>query len=125
MGYIMGSLKIGFVSLLVLVLVSCGDKVNVSSDFDGDFIISEDSLILLLKDIHIVDAAAKQNVLPNNSNNQVKYKQYKAVLEKHQISRARFDSTIVMYTRHGEKFDALYEKVVEKLTEEEKELDGN
>ena len=82
-------------------------------------IIQEDSLILLLKDIHILDAAAKQNLIPSNSNNLNKYKQYKAVLDKHQVSKMRFDSTINLYSIHGKKFDIIYEKVIQKLVEEE------
>lgn len=110
----------GIPLLLALFFISCGEVKKDSSAFRGDFIIQEDSLIQIIKDIHLVDAAAKQNLIENNVSNYVKYKQYKAVFEMHHISKTRFDSTISLYTRNSEKFDELYDKVIQSLEEEEK-----
>lgn len=115
----MSLLKVCLVAVTVMLMISCGSDNNSSQDFDRAIIISEDSLVALLKDIHIVDAAAKQNVIPGNSNNHVKYGEYKMVLKKHEISKMRFDSTIDLYTRNGKKFDALYERVIKELKEME------
>jgi hypothetical protein len=86
---------------LTLLLASCGSPNDRGSDFESDLVIQEDSLILILKDLHLMDAAAKQNVIPNNSNTHLKYQEYKAILEKYKVSRTRFDSTIHVYSLHG------------------------
>jgi hypothetical protein len=111
--------KLVLLLTIVIITSSCGGHKNTDHLFNQDVIIQEDSLISIIKDIHIMDAAAKQNLIPNNSTNINKYKQYKTVLEKHQVSKMRFDSTINLYTKHGEKFDELYDKVIQKLVEEE------
>jgi uncharacterized GH25 family protein len=111
-----------FSVVLSFFLISCGGSKNNDLAFDHQLIIPEDSLILIIMDMHIMDAAAKQNVVPNNIVNLQKYKQYKAVFEKHSISKTRFDSTLFLYTRNGEKYDELYEKVIERLTVEEEAL---
>ena len=105
------------ISTLVFVLffVSCGGSQSSGLGFDNTLIIPEDSLISIIMDIHIVDAAAKQNTIPNNGNNLMKYKEYKAVFEKHGISKTRFDSTINLYTKNGKKYDEFYDKVIKKL----------
>jgi len=115
------TMRMTFIFLgLTLLLSSCGVENDGVTAFDSDLVIQEDSLILILKDIHLMDAAAKQNVIPNNSKILFKHQQYKAVLEKHGVSRTRFDTTIHVYTQHGEIFDELYDKLIEKILEEEK-----
>lgn len=87
------------------------------------YIIQEDSLIAILKEIHIVDAAAKQNFIPNNADNYNKYREYKFVLEKYKISKARFDSTISFYASYAEEFEEIYTKLITEMKEDEKEFD--
>ena len=83
-------------------------------------VLKEDSLILVLKDIHIIDAAAKQNFIPNNADNYNKYREYKFVLEKYNVSRARFDSTISFYSSHPKEFEEIYTKIIEELKSEDR-----
>lgn len=109
--------------MLLLGLVSCGEGEQVNPAFESKIIIPQDTLILVLKDLHIVDAAAKQNLILNNAINVYKYQEYKAVLEKYELSKARFDSTINLYTQHGKQLDELYEKVIETLVQEEQMFD--
>jgi hypothetical protein len=111
--------KIAAICGFIFVLCACGGNFKGKQDFGRDIIIAEDSLVLIIKDMHIMDAAAKQNLAPNNSDNQAKYEQYKAVFDKHHVSKMRFDSTINLYTKHGKKFDALYDKVIDVLEKEE------
>jgi len=49
---------------------------------------------------------------------------YKALFEKHQISREEFDYSFKYYTDHPEKLEEVYEKMLEKLSELEAEV-GN
>lgn len=109
-----------FYILLFILLVSCQEN----KDFVvPKSVIQEDTLMLVLKEIHILDAAAKQNFIPNNADNYNKYREYKYVLEKHKISYARFDSTLSFYAHHGKEFEELYNKLIADLKEEEKKLE--
>ena len=81
-----------------------------------------DSLIAVLVDLHLTDASSKQNFFPNNNHTPEQYKQYKAILQLHQISKNRFDSTIHYYCGHGERFEELYNQVIADLEQKEKEL---
>jgi len=105
--------------VFVLFLASCGGSESSGLGFDTALIIPEDSLISIITDIHIVDAAAKQNIIPNNGNNLMKYKEYKAIFEKYGVSKTRFDSTINWYTRNDKKFDKIYDKIIENLVKME------
>ena len=47
---------------------------------------------------------------------------YAQVLEKHGITQAQFDSSLVWYTAHPKLFDKIYPKVVAQLKEEEEQF---
>lgn len=98
----------------VLVLQSCGSSEEEQA-FARTDIIQRDSLLNLLVDLHLTDAAAKQGVFENNANNYTKYRHFKGVLELHEISKARFDSTLTVYTRYPQQFESLYYEVIERL----------
>lgn len=100
-----------------IALSSCGSDKTLATE--SSYIIRQDTLVQILKDIHLVDAAAKQNFLPNNADNYNKYKEYKAVLELHKVSKARFDSTISYYSLQNNKYNKLYETVILELKKEE------
>lgn len=74
-------------------------------------LIPEDKLVPLLADFHIVDAAAKKNLIRNNAVNKVKHEQYLGVLELHGFTKAEFDSTIEFHTHQPGEFKLIYEKV--------------
>lgn len=44
---------------------------------------------------------------------------YAEVLEKHGVTQAQFDSSLVWYTAHPQLFDKIYPKVIDKLEKEE------
>ncbi|MBO7502469.1 MAG: DUF4296 domain-containing protein [Bacteroidales bacterium] len=50
----------------------------------------------------------------------VKY--YGAVLDKHGITQAQFDSSLVWYTDHPQMFDKIYPHIIQRLEAEQKEL---
>lgn len=106
--------------LLFVLLISCQEN----KDFVvPKGVIQEDTLMMVLRDIHILDAAAKQNFIPNNADNYNKYREYKFVLEKHKITFERFDSTLSFYTNHAKKFEELYDKLIADFKAEEKEFE--
>lgn len=49
-------------------------------------------------------------------------KYYSAVLEKHGVTQAQFDSSLVWYTDHPQTFDKIYPHIIRRLEAEQKEL---
>ena len=100
-------MKIFWIPILIIAFLACGEhKKEAPSN-----LISEDALIALLADFHLMDAAAKQNIITNNHKTLVKHKQYLGVLKKHGFSRAQFDSTIQYNIQYPEVFKKLYDDV--------------
>lgn len=100
------------------LLISCGSGEEKAERLPNkEWLIPEDSLVNLLYDIHLIDAASKQNFFPNNAHNYYKYSQYKTVLNNHHITKERFDSTIHLYSGNGIRFEQLYDKVIAKIAE--------
>tara|TARA_B100000795_G_C22796023_1_gene439356 strand:- start:1269 stop:1634 length:366 start_codon:yes stop_codon:yes gene_type:complete len=117
-------IKLIWISTFCTFIVSCNTKeTTVSSN-----IIPEDRLVALLADFHLMDAAAKQNIVTNNHNTLVKHKQYLGVLKLHGFSKEQFDSTISFHVKDPANFKKIYEEVAiylklekEKLEKEKKE----
>lgn len=72
----------------------------------------------LLVDLHKTDALLQINGLYNASTED-KAIYYAQVLEKHGLTQAEFDSSLVWYTAHPQLFDKIYPKVLAELKEEE------
>lgn len=72
----------------------------------------------LLVDLHKTDALLQINGLYNASSED-KGLYYAQVLEKHGVTQAEFDSSLVWYTAHPQLFDKIYPKVLNDLKAEE------
>ena len=75
----------------------------------------------VLVDLHKTDAMLQLNGM-RNSDTETKNIYYAQVLEKHGITQAEFDSSLVWYTAHPRLFDKIYPKVMAKLDAEEAEF---
>lgn len=74
----------------------------------------------VLVDLHKTDAMLQLNGVRYNEESKRIY--YAQVLEKHDITQAQFDSSLVWYTAHPKLFDKIYPKVIAKLEAEEAEF---
>ena len=106
--------------ILCLILLSCGaPKTKIPQD-----ILSENSFIDLLKDIHL--AEAKFELLKTkgmeNAKNELAHN-YSAIYETHQITAYDFDKTIDYYAQHPEQLEKIYTRVLEQLTKDRTILD--
>jgi len=113
-------MKSFWMSTLFVLLLGCNsEEITPSSN-----IIPEDKLVVLLADFHLMDAAAKQNIVTNNYKKLVKHKQYLGVLKLHGFSKAQFDSTISFHVQHPANFKKIYEEVATFLKLEKEKLEG-
>ena len=71
----------------------------------------------VLHDIHYTEAVL-QVAGYNYGHDEAVAKYYQQVLDKHGITQAQFDSSIVWYTDHPQRFDKIYPRVVKDLEAE-------
>ena len=94
-----------------MAMVSC--KPTVPSRY-----IQPDDMEDLLYDLHIAQAMANE---AGRSEGDLGYKQnlyFAAVLEKHGVTKAEFDSSLIYYYIRADRFDDMYKHVVERLSNE-------
>ncbi len=72
----------------------------------------------VLVDIHTLDGIFTTDEY-RDVNMDEKNKYYEAVLRDHKIDQAQFDSSIVWYSRDPKKFEKIYVRVIDRLTNEE------
>ncbi len=99
-----------FYILLILFSIACSPKEETNN-----YVIEKEKLINILYYMHVIDASSKQGVIDNNRNNLVKHRQYKGILIKYDVDRARFDSTMSYYTKRPDQMKVIYEKVEAKI----------
>lgn len=100
-----------FLSVTVLLLVSCKPQVP------GQYL-SPSEMEDVLYDYHLAQGIAEaKRATPEE---QTAY--YAAVLRKHDVTQASFDSSMVYYTRHTDMLHDIYEKLVDRFKDEDRSL---
>ena len=102
------SRKLNRILLVGGLAVLCSCKPSIPRD-----VIDPDDMEDILYDYHLADAAANLN---NDSTRFYNARLYQlAVLKKHGVTEAQFDSSMVYYTRHTEKLYAIYEQLAKRI----------
>ena len=97
-------------ALLLIVFTACQKKQSIT----GDEFIEREVLVDLLADIDLADGL---------SNDRKFHRRYDVdsidvltpILEKHQVTRQKFDTTMYVYSRHPDLLDQVYSDVLIKL----------
>ena len=106
--------------ILCLILLSCGDtKTEIPKD-----ILSENSFISLLKDIHLAEAKFELHKTKGmgNAKNELAHN-YSTIYGTHEITLDDFDKTLDYYAQHPEQLEKIYTRVLEQLTKDRTILD--
>lgn len=103
-----------------LLILLCISAVLVSCRPRG--ILSSNEMRKLLVDLHQTDAMMQVAGLKYTDQEQ-KEIYYAQVMERHGVTQAEFDSSLVWYTAHPQLFDKIYPKVMADLGTKEKEID--
>ena len=101
-----------FVILPILMLLSCSHR--------PDYVIGEKAMEDLLVDIHKSEAVIESNYNIYN-NNADKKKLREAVFLRHGVTQEQFDTTLVWYGHHIDKYMEIYDRVIERLKAENEE----
>jgi hypothetical protein len=99
-----------FLIILTLLLSGCAKKEQIK----GRVFLDREVFVDMLVDIHLVDGV---------TNDRKFQRQYDVdeidlltpILEKYQVSRSMFDTTLAEYSRHPDLFDQVYSDVLIKL----------
>jgi len=100
-----------FLMGLILFFFGCSNNNPVPKD-----IIPEDSLIRIIVDMHLADAILIEPSVQQKQMVINKSKFYNAVLNKHAVTKDKFQESLNYYSDNLEKFDSIYERVIEELT---------
>ena len=83
----------------------------------GEGILSSRQMVDVLTDMHKMDGMMQvKGVQKINKEDEAAY--YAMVLASHDVTRAQFDSSLVWYTMHPQRFNKLYPRVIKKLEAE-------
>ena len=82
-----------------------------------DGVLSSNKMVIVMTDLHRLDGVLQvKSYLHGQKDEEAAY--YDAVLSKHGVTRAEFDSSLVWYTHHPQRFNKLYPRVLKNLQEE-------
>src|SRR5258706_11809173 len=105
-----------FLSSVVVFFIGCSKPREAVPDK----LISPDSMVSILVDIHLAEAAV--NITRINDLQSFKAQQlYPAIFKSHQTDSTIFHSSFDYYLKHPEKLEAIYEKVLDELSKRESE----
>jgi len=89
----------------------------------GREFIEKEVLVDVLVDIHLVDGITNDRKFYRRFTDADSIDVLGPILEKHQVNRQMFDTTLLVYTRHPELFDEVYNDVLSRLNMMLDELD--
>lgn len=99
-----------FLIVISILITGCSKKEHIS----GKEFVEREVLVDMLVDIHLIDGI---------TNDRKFHRKYEVdeidlltpILEKYEVSRAMFDTTLAEYSRYPELFDQVYNEVLIKL----------
>ena len=96
--------------LLVMTFTACQKQKSIT----GKEFMEREVLVEVLVDIHLVDGVTNDRKF-HRKYNVDSIDVLSPILEKHQVSRQMFDTTMFVYTRNPELLDQVYNDVLIKL----------
>ena len=84
-------------------------------------VLNQSEMTEVLTDMHLVDGSYAVQGLGSDQNID-KSVYYTAVLNKHGVTQAEFDSSLVWYTKNPKKFEKIYNEVLVQLTNRDKDV---
>jgi len=104
-----------FAILILFILPSCMEPVEQKPSY----ILSEDSMVRIMIDIHLLEAATAQKSLPRDSSILVYLLYEKDLFKKYGINDSIYKKNLDYYSSHPTYMLAVYEKVVDSLSWQE------
>ncbi|MDD4553125.1 MAG: DUF4296 domain-containing protein [Bacteroidales bacterium] len=116
-----------FLGFLVFIATFCScsghrDEVASSQAISADSVIEPAKMVLILSDVHVVEAALvmERNEGIQKTDNSAFY--YRKIFEKYHITRNRYDQSLAYYRQDPEFFSNMYGEVIRNLEERQNRL---
>jgi hypothetical protein len=110
--------------LLALLLAGCtgGSMQNEGVLAAPDSLISEPVMVLILSDVHTIEAALQIRRNRGGETLRESAFYYAGLFQKYRISRQRYQQNLEYYRQDPDRFSKLYDKVNQELTRREKQF---
>ena len=106
--------------MVLFFLSSCTQKVdNILTPPDD--LIPRDEMVDIIVDMHIYDAIMVTNQKKSKKPHESKYYFYKSVMEKHNITKEKFERNFEYYHQDIDVMDEIYADVITKLSKMQSE----
>lgn len=103
--------------IILMFMVSCSEKVNPKeqeTDTRPNWVLEEDKMVDIIVDLRLADAAVYIN---SNTPPRDKAKDWAFIMKKYGIQDSVFRKSHDYYAEHPDEAVAIYEKVIDKLSE--------
>ena len=115
--------NISVIPAIIILLGGCTEKVQTKA-IPPDDLIPREAMIDIIVDMHLFDAIIwKNQKIKPKSIQQKKHHLYKSILEKHNISREQFESSMKFYQSDLAVFDEIYADAITKLSKMKAEVE--
>ncbi len=117
----------GFVYIIIITLFvfsGCTYNISEKNKKPPANLISRDEMVDIITDLHLYDAVMKEKQNSHNDILKSKYYLYQTVMEKYNITREQFESSVKYYQRDLDEYDGIYEDVIAKLSKMKAEADS-
>jgi hypothetical protein len=98
-------------SSVILLIPDCSKPKKIS----GKEFIDKEVFVDVLVDIHLIDGITNDRKFFRRYSDVDSIDVLGPILEKHHVTKEMFDTTMVVYTRHPELFDEVYDEVLSRL----------
>ena len=109
--------------LPIVLIISCGKTQKVDDAGYGvksDSVVSENTMICLLTDIHILEAALSQLKNEGTQTDNLNAKLYQGIFKKYHIRKKNYEISLKYYNQNPQEFAKLYTKVINRLELQQK-----
>jgi len=100
--------------ILLLILITLTPACEKKKSITGKAFLEREVLVDVLVDLHLADAVTNDRKF-NRKYDADSIDILSPILEKHQVSREMFDTTLTVYSQYPELFDQVYNDVLIKL----------
>ncbi len=115
--------NISIITAIIILLGGCTEKVQTEA-IPPDDLIPREEMIGIIVDMHLFDAIIwKDQKTKPKSIQQRKHHLYKSILEKYNISREQFESSMKYYQSDLGVFDEIYADAITKLSKMKAEVE--
>lgn len=99
-----------------LILVLTVFMVACSFNKTPDYVIPQDDMVDIIVDIHLMDGLMSVRSIQEELTQADTSNYYDLIFEKYGYSRADFDTSVFYYGKNINKYDKIYEEVLNELT---------